>query len=460
MTAEIPLALQTAYAELLDRAAAAAFSEAFAEDGDFTPKTIRGRRYWYFQTKIGNGRRQQYVGPESVELLGRIAKHRQLRDDERERRALVSTLVRSAQLPQPLSRIGEVVAAMAKAGVFHLRGVLVGTVAYQTYSGLLGMRLPAAAIQTGDIDVAQFANVSIAVDDKIPTMLNVLRQVDDSFRPVPNIHGHGRVTSYMAKRGLRVDFLTPNVGPETDAPKSLPALGTDAQPLRFLDFLIHDPIPAVLLHGIGIHVTVPAPERYCLHKLIVARRRHNDRPKSHKDIRQAQALLDTLGSRRPAELRAAWHEAYKRGKKWQQLLGEGLGLIDPENRDRFLKLVGVWRSVIPYLDIQFSASAARYDFDRDVVSFIGSANGAAVQCAISREALEDHFDADDLDKDGRLRKFRDHREEIEALARTKYLEFPVEEFGRILIRTIEVADLRKATKALRKRSRPRASARP
>jgi hypothetical protein len=35
-------------------------------------------------------------------------------------------------------------------------------------------------------------------------------------------------------------------------PQALPALQTDAQPLRFLDYLIHEPEPAVLLHNAGI----------------------------------------------------------------------------------------------------------------------------------------------------------------------------------------------------------------
>jgi len=68
----------------------------FPENGTFTPKTIKGRRYWYFQVKSTEGRSQRYVGPESPEPLERIAHHKQAQDDERERRALVSALVRSS----------------------------------------------------------------------------------------------------------------------------------------------------------------------------------------------------------------------------------------------------------------------------------------------------------------------------------------------------------------------------
>jgi hypothetical protein len=49
-------------------------------------------------------RTDAYAGPETPELLERIAHHKEARDDERERRALVSTLVRSFGLPRPFPR--------------------------------------------------------------------------------------------------------------------------------------------------------------------------------------------------------------------------------------------------------------------------------------------------------------------------------------------------------------------
>ena len=441
MASEIPMVLQTAYAELMDRAGSAAFEDAFPDDGVFVAKTVRGRRYWYFQLPVGSGRQQRYVGPETPELMERVAHHREARGDHNDRSALVSMLVRSAYLPRPLPRIGNIVAALAKAGVFRLRGVLVGTVAYHTYPAMLGTRLPIASLQTGDIDIAQFSDVSIAVEDSTPVMLDVLREVDPSFRPISSVADDRRVTTYEATSGIRVDFLTPNRGPEKRSPEALPALGTDAQPLRFLDFLIRDPEPAVLLHGTGIYVLVPAPQRYAVHKLIVARRRPAGNVKRGKDIQQAEALFDVLISKRPHELRAAWREAWARGKTWRQLLGEALGLVSTEARDRILKAVDATRSIIPGLDLRFSAPPARYDFDRDVVTFYGESGDARVRCSVSREALDDHFGADGLGKDGRVMKFRQNRETFETMLRIKYLTWPVEESGTVLIKTGDVEKL-------------------
>lgn len=338
------LVMQTTYAELAQRCEAAAFHHAFHDDGSFVSKAIRGKRYWYFQQSSGSGRAQKYVGPETPELLEQISNHKQARDDERQRRALVSTLVRVYGLPRPIPEFGNIIAALAKAGVFRLHGVLVGTAAYQTYSAMLGAKLPISVQQTGDVDIAQFERISVAVGDQTPPVLDVLREVDKTFRPVPHLHGKRNVTSYRTNGGLGVDFLTPNQGRDTDAPKRLPALQTDAEPLRFLDFLIREPQSAVVLHEAGIYVLVPAPERYAVHKLIVSRRRPAGAAKQDKDILQSAALLDLLVQKRPFELKAAWKEAYQRGKAWRQLLGEALTLLPAATRDLMLKVVGERRA--------------------------------------------------------------------------------------------------------------------
>jgi hypothetical protein len=439
------LVTQTTYAELLERCQQAAFHQAFTEDGTFVVKTVKGRRYWYFQ--LAGTRAQKYVGPETPERLEQIARHKEAREDERERRALVSTLVRSFGLPRPIPEIGDIISALADAGVFRLRSVLVGTVAYQTYSAMLGVRLPISALQTGDIDIAQFQPTSIAIEDQTPPVLDVLRKVDETFRPVPHVKDRARVASYVAKGGLRVDFLTPNAGPETGELRTLPALQTDAQPLRFLDFLIHEPEPAVILHGSGVYVHVPAPERYAVHKLIVSRRRPEGVAKRDKDLQQAEALFEALALKRPHELKLAWDEARNRGQRWRQLLEEASTQLAPNNRDLLLKAVDEKRSAIAGIDLTFSNPPPHYDPRRDVVTFVGEALGKPVTAAISREALADHFAANELGQDGRLQKFLEHRNTIEHMARFKYLYWPVDEPGTVLIKTTDVPKLQRELSA-------------
>ncbi|SFJ58867.1 Nucleotidyltransferase [Bradyrhizobium sp. Gha] len=105
-------------------------------------------------------------------------------------------------------------------------------IAYQAYGAMLGVRLSAGSLQTGDVDIAQFKNVSVAVQDSTPPVLDVPKEVDKSFRAVPHVSDGRRVTRCAAKGGLRVDFLTPHERNETSRTQKLPALNTDAQPLR------------------------------------------------------------------------------------------------------------------------------------------------------------------------------------------------------------------------------------
>jgi hypothetical protein len=79
------------------------------------------------------------------------------------------------------------------------------------------------------------------------------------------------------------------------------------------------------LYDAGVPVLVPAPERYAVHKLIVATLRNAlARDKAATDINQASALIEAFGTiRREAEAGLAWMEAWDRGPRWRRRLGVG-----------------------------------------------------------------------------------------------------------------------------------------
>ncbi|MBI4208976.1 MAG: DUF1488 family protein [Deltaproteobacteria bacterium] len=83
----------------------------------------------------------------------------------------------------------------------------------------------------------------------------------------------------------------------------------------------------------------------------------------------------------------------------------------------------------------FPEPKERCDFDREVVLFNGKDRDKAVQCAISQEALEDHWGGNDKDP---LRIFVTNRERIEHEARRKYFVNHLEADGSILIRTTDL----------------------
>ncbi|MGY2049225.1 nucleotidyltransferase family protein [Methylobacterium sp. JK268] len=326
----LPLAHHTLFADLQQRCLDALFDAQLPENGSFTQRHQNGRSYWYYMgyTPGDEGRRYaKYVGPvDDPAVSARVSAFRDAKTGYRERRDLVRAL-RAMGLPAPTPFVGDVVEALWKSGFFRLRGVLVGTVAYQAYAGLLGARLPDAHLVTSDLDVAQFHAISVLVDDTMPPVLEVLRQVDATFREVPHPSDRKGVTAFINARQFRVEFLTPNRGSDalSAAASRMPALGgASAQPLRYLDFLIFAPVRSVLLHKGGIPVTVPAPARFAVHKLIVSRLRREDpanAAKSRKDAMQAESLIEALALASEREALAdAWMEAWDRGPRWQEHL--------------------------------------------------------------------------------------------------------------------------------------------
>jgi len=450
MTAAASLTTQTIYAELVDRCATAAFEAEFPLNGSFVRVTVKGRDYWYFQqgARDASGKQhRKYVGPDTAENRQRIANHGRAKNDYRESRHLIAMLRRSG-FQSPPEETGRILQVLSAAGVFRMRACLVGTAAYQIYGPMLGVRLPHASLQTQDLDIAQFTAISVAIgkDEQTPPLLEVLQKADSSFRSVPHTRKSDATAAYVNADGFRVEVLTESRGPERETPAALPAIGTHAQPLRFLDFLIRNEIRAAVLDDAGILVNVPSPERFALHKLIIAQRRRAASAKIDKDLEQAAALLGVLAARRPTDLREIWREAFDRGPKWQRLLASGLGMIAPKVRDQALHVFGATRNLIPGLDLRFADAPPRYDFDREAVVFPGEDGRERVLCAISRDALDDHFGADGQTKEKRVEIFRRHRNEIERIARQIYLNRPVPSDGAVLIKTADVSDLRRSTR--------------
>lgn len=157
------------------------------------------------------------------EITARVEHFGTLKTNALERRRTVAVL-RSAGLPTPPRFIGEVLEALADAGVFRLRATLVGTVAFQTYAGLLGVRLPVAAAVTADADIAQFHSILICIDDTIDPILKVLGKVDRTFSAMAHTGSKAQASAFMNASDFKVEFLTPNRGSDDHMgkPTSMP----------------------------------------------------------------------------------------------------------------------------------------------------------------------------------------------------------------------------------------------
>jgi hypothetical protein len=238
------------------------------------------------------------------------------------------------------AQTGKVLLALSKAGIFRLRGVIVGTHAFRCYPGLLGVEIPEAHAVTEDIDVAAFHSVSVALDDRLdPALVDALKQIGP-FIARPGLHN--QPTAWRDQEsGVLVELLTPNEGPDRDKPLELPALGAYAVPLRFLDYLIHEPTQAVVLYRSGVLINVPQPARYAIHKLIVATRRVSSaQAKARKDVEQSAALIRVLAEDRPDELEDAVVEARERGPNWREAMNKGTRRLPPDAKTALRAVVG------------------------------------------------------------------------------------------------------------------------
>lgn len=289
-------------------------------DGKPTLKRRGDKGYWYAARRIGADMRFFYIGEDTAEVRDRIEKIENLRATAKERQDQKSRLVRllRAEGMTPTDRAtGSVLAAMALVGTFRLGGTLVGTNAFRLYEGELGVRLPLGGVaNTGDIDIAQFGKLSVVIEDQVdPGLAETFSSL--KFSPLPGTSPGQTWRWSQGGSGQLIEFLTPAFGDETI--RALPALGVRAQALNYLNFLIAEPIHAAALYRAGVLVQIPRPERFAIHKLIVADRRRDGAGslKASKDREQAAFLIEALAEDRPDELAEAYRAATTVGPRWR-----------------------------------------------------------------------------------------------------------------------------------------------
>ena len=360
MINQLPVSIQTLHADLVERSWQGCFAELLQSGGTPYRQHQKGRDYWYLKQRMINGVRCRdiYLGPDNEKTRKRVTEFNDMKRIRKDRIDMVRAL-RRARINGPDRLSGQILSKLGEAGVFRLRAVVVGSVAFQTYEPMLGVRFKDGISQTGDLDLAQFHSISILVNDRIEEdFLSLLQKVDSRFRAVPDVFNKNKIMRYVIGTGKQnefsVDLLCPFRGPEyRQGITTLPALRADAQLLRYLDFLIRDEINSVALHDAGIPINVPAPERYAIHKLIVARMRldtSHSQTKARKDLVQARSLLEVLLVDRPHELKQVLNEAMGRGPKWSGKILESINMMENSIKEELLKLNDTSESVIPNPD--------------------------------------------------------------------------------------------------------------
>ncbi len=168
----------------------------------------------------------------------------------------------------------------------HAKGMLDGLVLigswcllfYRDYFGADNYR---AAIRTRDLDFL------IPIPQRFPASVDLHDLLCD-LGFVLNFKGDGGWITFQHP-DLILEFLTPLRGRGEPAPVPVPALGINAQSLRFLDMLAGD---TVRVKFENIPVRVPHPAAFALHKLIIAPRRQS--AKMDRDREQAITVLHAV----------------------------------------------------------------------------------------------------------------------------------------------------------------------
>jgi len=206
----------------------------------------------------------------------------------------------------------EILHRLDRAGVLeHL--ILIGSWSIYFYKYYFKSKSYSTYIRTKDMDFL------VPIPSKFSKEINVFELFKDL----------GFLEKYRGSKGyvvlehpdLSIEFLVPERGRGSNKPYFIPQLLINAQPLRFLDFLIEN---AISITAEGLHLKVPHPAAYALHKFIVFKRR-SKAEKYERDIEGALRVFNELiRSKKESQVRLIFKRMHK---KWQEKIVENLKSI-------------------------------------------------------------------------------------------------------------------------------------
>lgn len=189
--------------------------------------------------------------------------------------------------------------------------ILIGSWCLLFYRDYFGAKNYRAAVRTRDLDFL------IPLPQRFSSSVDLHDLLSD-LGFVVNFKGDGGWITFQHP-DLILEFLTPLRGRGASAPVPVPALGINAQRLRFLDLLAGDTIQVQFEE---IPVRVPHPAAFALHKLIIAPRRKSE--KMDRDREQAITVLHALVE--SGELSAIRDRFCKLPVSWREPIRAALAL--------------------------------------------------------------------------------------------------------------------------------------
>lgn len=324
---ELPVAAATAYAQLHTATQATELArDASHLQGSFSTKAVKGTRQWYFSFREPDQRvRQIYVGPDN-EATRALVQSARIAEPQQQLRPLAKAALALGNTPTQRKHLS-VILRLNEFSFFRAGGVLIGTHAFLSYANVLGLHWNDAS-QTSDVDFARAGrNISIALPTDIRAEPHsALTTMAAGFLPLVQYRGTaGASYRHPQEPDFQVDFLTPRTSDSEDL-VTIPQLDVALQPLRFMEFSLEDVQQATLFDPTGrcVMVTLPAPQRYAVHKLLIIGERTGPmRAKTSKDLLQSATLIEYFLDNDPDALGFAWEDALKRGPGWRKRALEG-----------------------------------------------------------------------------------------------------------------------------------------
>ncbi len=325
----LPIPVQTSYMELLQRFEA---PPPLSISGSIALIEKSGRRYYVSRTRLGDRVVEQSIGPQNEQNDQAVVSAREEQKAFKawsDGNAAIVNMLKSTGALKPDAQSAKVLSALSKIGFFDAGGLLGGTHAFRLYPLFLGVEAPREQMSmTGDIDMIAPSQIKLcAPNDSVMKRLSKLGlKFNTRFGMLDNA-----VPKYVFENNIELEFLG-SAARGNETTRFHPGIGEHVQSLRFLEFSMENPVRQAVLYRHGVEVLTPSPERFALHKLIVAQLRSGTYAlKREKDIAQAAWLLEHLVVRRPEETWAAYEEIQNRGKGWIRRLNASLK-ISPSAR--------------------------------------------------------------------------------------------------------------------------------
>lgn len=207
----------------------------------------------------------------------------------------------------------KVLRRLNKAGVLKYI-ILIGSWSIYFYKSYFKSRAYSTYIRTRDIDFL------IPIPFKLKKNLDVFKLIEDL----------GFLEKYTGSQGyvklqhpdLTVEFLVPEKGRGSGRPYSVPQLGINATPLRYLNFLVEN---TIIVNFEKLNIRLPHPAAYALHKFIIFKRRIKV-DKHDRDIEGAlRVFQELINANKYKEIKVIFNKMHR---KWQQTVIKNLKSIE------------------------------------------------------------------------------------------------------------------------------------